>query len=176
MSNIEVISQGLGWLATAIFLFSDLQEDDRKLDQYYTLGNTFFVLHLLLLQAWIPAITVFLAITRNLLNRRYSHPAFKMAFLSVFSAIFVITLYFVPDWQLALPALVSVIMTIAFLYTKQHGLTFVSIVSSLLWIVVGIHLHSWPVIVLETMSILFLCFRTFSIIRREMQTAHSSKK
>ena len=82
------MAQGMGWISTVIFLISDLQDDDAKLDHYYTLGNVFFVFHLLLLQAWIPAATVSLAIARNLINRRHKSTAVKITFLAIFILIF----------------------------------------------------------------------------------------
>ncbi len=48
-----------------VFLLSDLQDDDEKLDSYYTLGNVFFLVHLTLLQAWIPAATELMATARS---------------------------------------------------------------------------------------------------------------
>ena len=39
--------QLLGIVATAFYLYSDIQEDDQELDKLYTIGNVFFLLHLL---------------------------------------------------------------------------------------------------------------------------------
>lgn len=171
MSIWDVVIQGLGWGSTIIFLWSDLQEDDSKLDRYYTLGNLLFFFHLALLQAWIPAGTVLLAVLRNTLNRHYRSHRLKQAFIALFSLIFIVTVTTEPHWQLALPAFVSVMMTVAFMYGKKHTLTLASIISSILWIVLGSHLQSLPIIALETLSITFLCYRTYRIVQRDRTAA-----
>ena len=162
---MEFIAQGFGWAATILFLLSDLQDDDAKLDSYYTSGNVMFLFHLTLLHAWIPAATVLMAIARNVINRKFDNRGVKIFFLMSFTSIFAVTLHFASDWQLALPALVSVIMTVAFLYASKHWLTLASVTASLLWIVVGMHLNSWPIVALEIISIAFLSYRTVSIIK-----------
>lgn len=68
---------------------------------------------------------------------------------------------------MALPALVSVIMTVAFLYGKKHSLTLASLAASVLWIILGSHLNSLPIIALETLSIVFLFYRTYAILKKE---------
>ena len=162
---MEFIAQGFGWAATILFLLSDLQDDDAKLDFYYTSGNVMFLFHLTLLHAWIPAATVLMAIARNVINRKFDNRGVKIFFLMSFTSTFAVTLHFASDWQLALPALVSVIMTVAFLYASKHWLTLASVTASLLWIVVGMHLNSWPIVALEIISIAFLSYRTVSIIK-----------
>lgn len=97
--------QLLGIVATAFYLYSDIQEDDQELDKLYTIGNVFFLLHLLLLKSFLPAITVFLAVVRNTLNNKYpNNNIIKYTFTSIFFGIFFHALSYTNNWQNALPA------------------------------------------------------------------------
>ena len=95
---MEFIAQGFGWAATILFLLSDLQDDDAKLDFYYTSGNVMFLFHLTLLHAWIPAATVLMAIARNVINRKFDNRGVKIFFLMSFTSTFAVTLHFASDW------------------------------------------------------------------------------
>lgn len=143
-------------------MYSDIQEDDEKLDKYYTIGNVFFVFHLLLLKSFIPAITVSLAVLRNTLDNLYEDNHFiKGTFVILFVFIFVSGLIFAESWQLALPASVSLIMTFGFLFTKGNMLTVIIGICSILWLIVGFHLNSYSIIALETLSVFLLFYRFY---------------
>ena len=148
-SFIFYLSHFLGVIATLVFLYSDMQKDDSKLDKYYTIGNIFFLFHLLLLKSFVPCITVFLAILRNVLNKIYKNNYFiRYSFLSLFFIIFIYGLLYSEHWILSLPAFVSLIMTFAFLYTKENILTYLSVLCSLLWVVVGFYIDSYSIVFL----------------------------
>lgn len=154
------LSQILGFISTIYYLYSDIQEDDKDLDKYYTLGNVFFLGHLLLLSSFIPAVTVFLAVVRSKLNNKYENNDYlKYTFVFIFSCIFIATLIFMKEWHLCLPALVSLIMTFALLYTKGNMLTLLVALCSVLWIIVGVNINSYSVIALESISIALLFYR-----------------
>lgn len=154
------VSNAVGFLSTALFLYSDIQEDDERLDKFYTLGNCFFLTHLALLSSFIPAITVLLAVIRNLLNKHFpTSNLIKYFFVTAFTGILLISLVAMGEWQLSLPALVSLIMTFAFLYASGNLLTWALAVCSLLWIVVGIHINSYPTIAIECLSLILLAYR-----------------
>jgi hypothetical protein len=156
------IAHFFGIIASITFLYSDMQEDDLNLDKYYTIGNLFFLMHLLLLKSFIPCITVFLAILRNTLNKIYkNNDVIKYSFLTVFFFIFAFTILFSEHWILSLPAFVSLIMTFAFLYTKGNVLTYLSIFCSFLWLIVGVYINSYSVVFLEAVSIFLLIFRFY---------------
>lgn len=156
------LSQIFGFISTIYYLYSDIQEDDKDLDKYYTIGNALFLIHLLLLKSFIPAITVFLAVLRSEMNRRYENNNYlKIGFVFIFTGILIFSLLFFKEWQLALPAIVSLIMTYALLYTKGNLLTLLIGLCSVLWILVGAHINSYSIIFLEGISILLLFYRYF---------------
>jgi hypothetical protein len=165
MLNEDIIFyliQILGMIATVFYLYSDIQEDDKELDKLYTIGNVFFLMHLLLLKSYVPSITVFLAILRNTLNNKYpDNKLIKYSFTSVFIVILFSALIFMDQWQNALPAVVSLIMTFAFLYTKGNMLTALMVLCSVLWFIVGISIDSMPIMILEVVSILLLLYRAY---------------
>lgn len=155
-------SQLFGFISTGFFLYSDIQEDDEKLDKFYTIGNVFFLVHLLLLKSFIPAVTVFLAVIRNSLNNIYKDNTYlRYAFVFIFFSIFIAAITLFDEWQLALPASVSLIMTFAFLYTKGNLLTFLIGLCSVLWLIVGIHISSYSIIALEVVSLVLLGYRYY---------------
>ncbi len=159
-----IFTQMIGFVSTFYFLRSDMQEDDRLLDHYYTIGNVFFLCHLLLLSSFIPALTVGLAIMRNVINNFYPHRIIKLGFLFVFVSIFILTYLMDSNLYNCLPAIVSVLMTFGFLYTKGHVLTLISIICSLLWLMVGFNIGSISIVLLEVVSIGLLIVRTIRII------------
>ena len=161
-----------GFIATIFYLYSDIQEDDLLLDKFYTIGNVFFLCHLFLLGSYIPCITVFLAVIRNIINRKFpNNTLIKYLFVSVFSLILIISLLYTDKWQNSLPALVSLIMTFAFLYTKNNMLTFLIGLCSVLWIIVAISINSIPIIILEVVSILLLFYRAYKQNREYLKKA-----
>lgn len=163
--------QLLGIVATAFYLYSDIQEDDQELDKLYTIGNVFFLLHLLLLKSFLPAITVFLAVVRNTLNNKYpNNNIIKYTFTSIFFGIFFYALSYTDNWQNALPATVSLIMTFAFLYTKGNMLTALIALCSVLWFIVGYSINSLPIMLLEVASIILLLYRAYKQNKSNIKT------
>lgn len=161
MDYLFLISTTFGVLATIFYLYSDMQQDDKKLDFYYTIGNAAFVVHLLLMGSFIASGSVVLAIIRNLVLRKTKASWVPIFFVAVFLLIFFTTLLYASTWQECLPAAVSLIMTYAFGYTKKHMLTFLIATCSVLWLIVGVGIGSYSIIVLEIVSILILVYRAY---------------
>lgn len=59
-----------------------------------------------------------------------------------------------------------------FLYTKANVLTFVMIVCSVLWLIVGVCIDSYSVIVLELVSIALLFYRFFKVNKKGVSCAN----
>jgi len=158
---MDYLTGTIGFLATLLYLYSDYQKDDKKLDFYYTLGNVVFVIYLNLIGAHIASLTVVLAIARNVILMKTQNSKIKKAFLVLFAGIFITTFIFADVWQESLPAMVSLIMTYAFAYTKGHRLTALIVLCSLLWLVVGVGINSYSIILMEVVSVLILMFRAY---------------
>lgn len=151
-----------GFVAACLYLYSDVQSDDKRLDHFYTLGNVSFVFHLVLMASFLPAITVAIAVFRNVLVSLYDNSLMRIVFVLVFLSLFLyasVGAFNGQNWWDSLPALCSLLMTFGFLYTKANVLTFVMIVCSVLWLVVGVCIGSYSVIALELISILLLLYR-----------------
>lgn len=161
-----------GFIATIFYLYSDIQEDDLLLDKFYTIGNVFFLGHLFLLGSYIPCITVFLAVVRNVINRRFpDSDIVKYTFLGIFSFILVASFFYTDKWQNSLPAIVSLIMTFAFLYTKKNIMTLLFLTCSVLWILVALSIDSMPIVVLEVVSMILLLYRAYKQNRGSLKKA-----
>lgn len=165
---MDYFSHFFGFFSLVFYLSSDLQSDDKKLDFYYTIGNIMFFFHLVLLSSFWPATTVFLAVIRNIFNYKYKeNKNIKIFFIITFLFIFITAIYNLDTWSDPIPALVSLIMTFAFLYTRGHVLTLAGVICSLLWICVGIDINSKYILITEILSIFFLLYRTKNIISKE---------
>lgn len=169
MDVLFFFAHALGAVSTIVFLYSDLQEDDDKLDYYYTIGNVFFVGHLLLLGSFIPASTVFLAIVRNVICKVYESRHLKNLFLMIFILIFLVNVLGEGDVVNSIPSLVSVIMTVAFLFSTGHILTLCSIICSILWFIVGFNILSYPIMILETISVILLLYRALKQVKKKRE-------
>jgi len=71
------------------------------------------------------------------------------------------------QWQQALPALVNIIMSYAFLYTRKNTLTFLIGLCSVLWLIVGVSVGSISIIALEIVSLILLLYRYYIVKREE---------
>ncbi|MDP2564445.1 YgjV family protein [Pseudoalteromonas marina] len=162
---VFVLANLFGFVSTCLFLYSDIQTDDKRLDFFYTLGNVSFIFHLFLMASFVPAITVILAVLRNVVIARYDKLFVRNFFVIVFLSVFFYAVFTVSDWWNALPALCSLLMTFGFLYTKANALTFVMVVCSVLWLIVGVCIDSYYVIFLELVSILLLFYRFLRVNR-----------
>ena len=114
-----------------------------------------------MIKSFFSAITVFLAVVRNITISKFKQKWIKLFFISLFIFIFILALFKADNWQECLPAVVSLIMTYAFIYTKKHILTFLIGLCSILWLIVGYAIGSYPIILLEILSILLLIYRAF---------------
>jgi len=157
----------IGFVATSLYLYSDFQKDDKKLDFYYTLGNVVFVIYLNLIGTHIASITVILAILRNIILRKTNNEFIKGGFLLTFVLIFLYACFWADVWQESLPALVSLIMTYSFAYTNGHKLTISIALCSLLWLLVGISVNSYSIVLMEILSIIILIVRAY---RQELES------
>ena len=156
------MANALGAIATALYLYSDIQEDDALLDRYFTIGNVVFLGHLFLIGSYIPCVTVALSVLRNVINKRYPESNIvKYTFVGIFSFILVACLLLTDEWQNALPAAAALIMTFAFLYTSKNMLTLLTGLVAVLWILIGIFINSMPIIILEIISIFLLMLRAY---------------
>ncbi len=161
MDWLFVISNITGGLSVLLYLLSDLQSDDKKLDLYYTYGNIAFVLHLVSQSEYWLACPIIVAIIRNYLFRNSSSPQLRITFLLIYIGILFTTLMSSPSIHNVIPACVSIIMTIAFAYTSRHALTALIAFCSFLWIYIGIEISSFYIIASEIIGLCFLSYRSY---------------
>lgn len=159
MESGKIVAESVGFVATAIFIYSSSLTDDKKLSFFYTIGCFLLASHLLLLGSMYAGVVTAISGFRNLLAPFDKSGKLKKAFMMVFITLLAYSIAKADTFIDVIPALASVVMSYAFLYTTKNALSACIFVSASLWLMVGISLGSVSLIILEASTMATLLYR-----------------
>ena len=149
----------IGFVASALYLYSASLSDDKKLTFFYNLGCVVLATHLFMLSAYAGSGMVVLSAIRNVLIKRYNSPLLKQMFLGVFVLAFSYFCINHTYWHETLVPFASLIMAVGFIYLKGNGLSFALIASCSTWFVYGVEINSYAIMFLESATIVCVTIR-----------------